>query len=247
MCLNDTHFLIVNFYIIAFTGLTSEIMFDIIDKMKKITPIIISVALAGLCLVGCGSVTPDREVHNDENAIAEVTLYSTGERGKVEPGLVACGHAYVSIHNTSNETIVLGKGYELPEGATVTIASWEFDAHAGVWFNIEPTYIEQGWFVERKSITRAVDRDAMDRIDEYLKKTETDKWTLTNNCTHFASRLWNAAADGEVDDVAVKAFPSKLEKEVMRFRGSEKGRPHASDLPIGYFSGNTFVEFKLEK
>lgn len=209
-------------------------------------PIIISVALA-VCLTGCGSVTPDRTVHNDENAVALVTLYSTGERGKVEPGLVACGHAYTSIQNVSDDTIILGKGYELPAGATVTIASWEFDAHGGIWFNIEPTYINQGWFVERKSVTRAADKEAVARINEYLKKSETDKWTLTNNCTHFAARLWNAAAGGSEDDVAVKGFPSKLEKEIMRFKEREVARPHASDLPIGYFSGNTFKEFRLEK
>ncbi len=228
-------------------------MFDIIDGMKKIMSIFITTLLACMCLVGCGGVVSDRDLHDADAdpslnpAIALVTLYSTGERGKVEPGLIACGHAYTSIENISGASIILGKGYELPAGGTVTIASWEFDAHSGVWFNIEPTYIDQGWFVKRKSITRKADKAAIDRINAYLRNGDTDKWTLTNNCTHFASRLWNAAADGERDDVKVKGLPSNLEKEVMRFKGYETARPHKSDLPIGYFSGDKFIEFKLEK
>lgn len=232
-------------YFIALINLTTVQSFDIIDRMKKITATILSTICLATSLVGCGSVSADRTVHGDDNAIARITLYSTGERGKVEPGLVACGHAYVSIENISDSDIVLGKGYTLPSGQLVTIASWEFDAHGGIWFNIEPTYISQGWFVNRKSVTREADANAIARVNEYLLKSETDKWTIFNNCTHFAARLWNVAADGEDDDVDVKMFPADLEKEVKRFKESEVGRSHDSTQPIGYFDGNTFVEFTL--
>lgn len=222
-------------------------MSAIIVQMKKVSAVLIAFVCAAFALCGCGAVAPDRVLHDDDNAIALVTVYATGERGKVAPLLTACGHAYASIRNVSDDTIVLGKGYNLPAGATVTLASWEFDAHAGVWFNIEPTYIDQGWFVKRKSVTRRADSAAIARINQYLIDGETDRWTLFDNCTHFAVGLWNAAAEGSDDIISTKGMltPSDLEKQVMRFEEREVGRPHESAQPIGYFSGAEFIEFTL--
>ncbi len=218
--------------------------------MKKIKTFIcaLSAAACGCAmLVGC-SPKSDRAVHSaDGDAIALLTVYATGERGKVAPLLAAEGHAYCSVKNISEDTITLGRGYELPAGTTVTIASWEFDAHGGIWFNIEPTYIDQGWFVKRKSITRSVDTAALDRMNDYLNDVDNDRWTLFHNCTHFAAELWNAAADGSGDEIDTHGMltPSNLEKQVKRFVGYEVGRPHESDMPIGYWSDGGFVEFKL--
>lgn len=213
--------------------------------MKKFMSVLICAAC--LCMCGCGGATQDRTVHApDGTAIAELTVFATGERGKVSPMLAAEGHAYCSVKNVSDRPVVLGKGYVLPEGGTVTIASWEFDAHAGIWYNIEPTYVDQGWFVERKSVTREIDGSALERMNEYLTDGGTDKWTLFQNCTHFAVGLWNAAADGSGDEIDFKGLtPSVLEKEIMRFNGYETGRSHESELPIGYYSGDEFTRFTL--
>ncbi len=198
-------------------------------------------------MCGCGGVKQDRIVHApDGAAIAELTLFATGERGKVSPMLAAEGHAYCSVKNVSDLPITLGKGYILPAAATVTIASWEFDAHAGIWYNIEPTYVDQGWFVERKSITRDVDESALERMNEYLSDDGVDKWTLFQNCTHFAVGLWNTAADGSGDVIDFKGLtPTVLEKQIVRFVGYEKGKSHESDCPIGYYSGDDFTQFTL--
>ena len=219
--------------------------------MKKIGTIfsaVAAVALSAVMLVACSSVS-DRVVHgaDGDSTVALLTVYATGERGKVAPLLAAAGHAYCSVTNISDDTIILGKGYELAAGTTVTIASWEFDAHGGIWYNIEPTYIDQGWFVKRKSITRGVDTDALRRMNEYLTDDDNDRWTLFHNCTHFAAEFWNAAAKGSGDEIDTKGMltPSDLEKQVKRFQGYEIGRPHVSSMPIGYYSGGEFVEFEL--
>ena len=215
-------------------------------KFKTIIGTALAVAFGAAMLVGCTPRT-DRQLHDDGDTIARLTVYATGERGKVAPMLAAEGHAYCSVQNISDSTITLGKGYELPAGTTVTIASWEFDAHGGIWFNIEPTYIDQGWFVKRKSITRNVDSAALGRMNEYLTNDDNDRWTLFHNCTHFAAELWNAAAAGSGDEIDTKGMltPTHLEKQVKRFEGYNVGYPHKSEMPIGYWSGDEFVEFKL--
>ncbi len=225
--------------------MTKARVFDIIVQMKKIFLGLPILALS-LCLCGCAQ-TPDRTVNEPRDAILELSLYATGERGKVAPLLAAEGHAYTSVKNISSSPISLGEGYELPAGATVTIASWEFDAHGGVWFNIEPTYIDQGWFVKRKSITRKVDVQGVARMNAYLSADDTDNWTLFHNCTHFAVGLWNEAASGSGDEIEFggKLTPSQLEDEILRFDGYEVGRPHDSTQPIGYFGSDGFIEFHL--
>jgi len=219
--------------------------------MRKAGLTVTVTAVLSLALAGCGAAAPDRTINDAETsgAVALVSVYATGERGKVSPGLMACGHAYTSVENITDTPIVLGYGYVLPAGATVTIASWEFDAHGGVWFNIEPTYINQGWFTARKSVTRHVNADGLERINEYLTTDDTDDWTLFHNCTHFAAGLWNAAAAGSGDEISTDGMltPSQLEKQILRFEGSESGRPHDSSEMIGYFSGKEFKEFTLEE
>lgn len=217
------------------------------NKLAKALSLALCACVAAAA-TGCGRTAPDRNVNDPAGGVvAKLTLYATGERGKVAPMLVAAGHAYCSVENVSDAPIVLGHDYVLPEGATVTLASWEFDAHGGIWYNIEPTYIDQGWFVKRKSITRNVDGDALSAMNEYLRDPDTDKWTLFTNCTHFAVGLWNAAAVGSGDEINTKGMltPSDLVKHIVRFKGSEVGRPHASAQPIGYYSGKDFIEFFL--
>ncbi len=216
-------------------------------KLEKITSLALCACIAAVA-AGCGRPVADRKVNDpDSGVVAKLTLYATGERGKVAPMLVAAGHAYCSVENVSDAPIALGHGYVLPEGATVTLASWEFDAHGGIWYNIEPTYIDQGWFGKRKSITRNVDSDALSLMNEYLRDPDTDKWTLFANCTHFAVGLWNAASadSGDVIDTKGMLTPSDLVKHIVRFEGNEVGRPHNSAQPIGYYSGKEFIEFKL--
>lgn len=214
---------------------------------KSLVAILIYVLV--LPLTGCGYADSSRVIHNpDGDTVAKLTVYATSERGKVAPLLAAAGHAYASIENVSDGELVLGKGggYTLPAGATVTIGAWELDAHAGVWYNLEPTYIDQGWYAQRKSITREIDEAALLRINEFLSDDDNDMWTVFRNCTHFVTDLWNEAANGSGDemDMSGKLTPAQLISQIKEFEGWEVGKPHISSEPIGYYVDGTFKEFK---
>lgn len=228
--------------------MTNVLAFAIIIRMRKRVIALISAAALCLPLTGCGAVS-SRTVHDDGEALALLTVYATAERGKVSPLLVALGHAYASVENVSDAPIVLGKGYVLPPKETVTLACWEFDAHAGLWYNIEPIYIEQGWFTERKSVTRSLDEDSLERVNTFLKNESNDVWTLFQNCTHFTVNIWNEAASGTEDIIDTDGMltPSQLEEKIVAFNGYEVARPHTSELATGYFDGDGFIEFKLEE
>lgn len=216
---------------------------------KSLIAILISVCLV-LPLTGCGSTENSRTVHNpDGDTIAKLTVYATSERGKVAPLLAAAGHAYASIENVSGVEMILGKGYVLPAGATVTVGAWELDVHAGVWYNLEPTYIEQGWYTERKSVTRNIDEAALSRMNAFLANDENDVWTLFRNCTHFVTDLWNTASGDSGDEMNMsgKLTPAQLIKQIKEFEGWEVGKPHISSEPIGYYVDSAFKEFKLVK
>lgn len=223
----------------------------IIFLMKKVLTIAITCLALPALLGGCDKAESTRVLHDEPETreVALLTLYSTRERGKVSPMLAAAGHSYVSIQNLTDSGLTLGKGYVLDSGATCTLASWEFDAHAGIWYNIEPTYISQGWFKARKSITRRVDADDLTRINAFLSDDGNDHWQVFDNCSDFALGMWNAAASGSGDEINIKHLflPSQLEKQIKRFVEFEQGRPHESSQPIGYFSGDIFVNFTLEE
>lgn len=213
---------------------------------KSLVAILLSICLA-LPLVGCGAVG-GRTVHNpDDDVIARLSVFATDERGHVAPALAAAGHAYVCIENLSGVDMILGKGYVLPADNAVTIASWEMDAHSGIWYNIEPTYKARGWYDERKSVTRDVDEASLKRINAFLTNDDNDYWTLFHNCVHFAVGLWNEAARGSGDDIDIsgKLTPADLIAKMKEFDEFEVARPYESDLPTGYFAGNAFKEFKL--
>ncbi len=222
-------------------------MFGIIVQMRKSFVALLSAVCLCVPLVGCGSAD-ERTVHNpDGDTIAKLTVYATSERGKVAPMLAAAGHAYVSVENLSGVDMILGKGYLLPAGETVTIASWEMDAHGGVWYNIEPTYKARGWYDKRKSVTRNVDENSLERINAFLCNEDNDNWTLFHNCVHFATGMWNEAARGSGDDIATDGLltPADLISRITEFKEYEVARPYESDLPTGYFDENGFKEFKL--
>jgi hypothetical protein len=122
--------------------------------------------------------------------VATVRIVSIpGSAGSVSSG--SFGHSFLTFKNTSNSTITVGHMPVKPN-QSVTIGTFgNRKAHTGIWYNIEGY---AGIPSESYALVTGVTASELAIVNDVINAN--DSWTLTNNCSAFAVKVWNATPAG---------------------------------------------------
>lgn len=203
--------------------------------MKKLV-ILVLLVLFGLSLAGCAEKTyVSPKLTGDEPA--QVTLYAFDASSEKVFGLINLGHAFVTIKNTSDAPLTIG-AYTLPQGEEVSIGTWGMNAHWGIWYNVESTYMTIGRYKGRVSLTQGIGTEELGSINTYLLQSDT--WTPFKNCSYFAVDLWNLVSDeSERLDLGGLITPERVANRIRRTESYKTDRMVDSFGRVGYRDAGT--------
>jgi hypothetical protein len=150
---------------------------------------------------------PVNALATDDN-IAKLTIISDGSG-------IGGKHAFLLVENISLNPIEIGN-YTLDSNSEVTVGTWgNRNEHKGIWYNLESYYINQtDSYSNRVSLSNEINRNELEIINETL--IERDNWSYFNNCSTFASVVWNTVAT-EDETLYAGTFlrkPSTLSKSI---------------------------------
>ncbi|MFR1685837.1 MAG: hypothetical protein ACLSVX_01490 [Massilimicrobiota timonensis] len=96
-------------------------------------------------------------------------------------------HSWLMFENKTSSTKTVGR-YSLKAGDKVTVGTWGNLQYDGVWYNVEA----------RRQLTHHVSTSINLSSSQLSTVTSTIKnnnaWSLTNNCSTFAVKVWNSVA-----------------------------------------------------
>lgn len=170
---------------------------------------------------------------NDSTKVAAIMLYSDdtktayGSSGlEVDLG----SHAWIAVSNMTETSIFVGS-LEVPAFKTVTVGTWgNKQENTGIWYNLEGGYYS--YPETTKHMTQLITASQLKTLNEEINKESNDTWSHLNNCSSFASKMWNLNADYTVSAGIINT-PKTL-AENMLAKGAITGKPVTTSLPIYY-------------
>lgn len=160
---------------------------------------------------------------------------------------VGLGHAWIVIENWTNNSYSFYNTTILP-GETFSVGTWgnrkDPDTnknHNGTWLNLEAYY--QMGEISTASLTITIDESQLEIVSE--KCISMNSWNVINNCSYFASKVWNAVApeNMHVNSFFFPAnFPSTLKKSIQKISGYQTNRAFAYNDYTGYCTNDTYFK-----
>jgi hypothetical protein len=90
----------------------------------------------------------------------------------------------------------------------------------------------------------SVTQSNIDTINDIISKN--DKWSLTNNCSSFAVKVWNSVSSKTLS-AGIPNTPTSLMSSIKSKSGYQTGRSIGNTTPIGYVSNGSFVTVTMNK
>ena len=181
-----------------------------------------------------------------ENSIGTLTLYAFNGDSERVPGTINLGHAFISVENTSEETIKVG-AMTLEANEQTSVGGWGQTAHFGIWYNIESTYMTIGRYEGILSLTSQITEDDLNNLNSYIK--DHDQWSMFKNCSYMALDMYNIVAN-EDSKIEINGLitPGKIYNVLKKTDKNELERPIENFTKVGYsadYEMTNLVEFKL--
>jgi uncharacterized protein YegP (UPF0339 family) len=109
------------------------------------------------------------------------------------------GHSWIEIHNTSSNTIDIGR-WTIEPGRHVTVGRWGKDAFRGLWYNREVEAIlgESTYYEGYTYISKFISYDVLAILSNFIHSTNSGYDLYIDNCTTFAVDIWNLVGCGKV-------------------------------------------------
>ena len=90
----------------------------------------------------------------------------------------------------------------------------------------------------------SVTQSNIDTINGIISKN--DKWSVTNNCSSFAVKVWNSVSSKTLS-AGTPNTPTSLMSSIKSKSGYQTGRSIGNTTPIGYVSNGSFVTVTMNK
>lgn len=210
-------------------------------SMRRITAMLVVIVMLFTIVFGLQITTYAAE----NNGVIQLSIYSMyGNTSGGSSNGLDLGHAWLVIENGT------GVNYDfynttLAAGETVSIGTFGnvVDPDTGVvyngaWLNLEAY---KGWgTANTASLTITITAEQLSDVNE--KCIDMNAWNLINNCSYFASEIWNSIAPSgmQVSSYFFPAnFPSVLKDNIQRISGHQTNRPFAYNDYTGYCTNST--------
>jgi hypothetical protein len=175
--------------------------------MKKRIRILIALCMALTMTMGL-SQTANASIQIDFCATVSVVSYSNG-------GFSSdfTGHSFLIVKNTGNSEITVGR-MSVPINGSVTLGTFgNRSSHSGIWYNIEG-YYSSSLPSNRVSLTTALTGSQLVTMNSIINSN--DSWAYLNNCSSFASKVWNSISNLTISPGAIPT-PSNLCNSIKNY------------------------------
>ncbi|MCM1514076.1 MAG: hypothetical protein NC090_03730 [Anaeroplasma bactoclasticum] len=215
--------------------------------MRRIFIVIIWLGVAMLCL-SCQKqqksqlqVTPQKSTD-----IIQLTLHSYDGKSECKNFIQAYGHTFLEMTNLADHSIEVYQ-YQVDPHASVTFSWWAVDRHMGIWFNLEPWYIDLYHRYEtRSSVSIYIDEDDLITISQYMK--ENDRYSPFDNCSKMSLTCFNLVAESQ-EKIAMPLIttPNYVVSQLKQFEECELAKPITLYGEIGYRTKTEFQFYHMEE
>lgn len=177
-----------------------------------------------------------------------LTIFSSNDTGGSSSFDIS-GHTFLAYKNTTKGRVKLG-GILVGAGEEMTFGTWgNKSQHKGVWYNLELYgYKKQSAYKNRVSLSLSVTSDEFGKISSFINANDT--WSLTNNCSTFAVRIWNDIAPSSKDlDAGFVNTPTNVMNSIKSKSGYVTGRSIGTGDyigSIGYVKDGSFVTVSMK-
>ena len=123
------------------------------------------------------------------------------------------------ITNLSGSTADIA-GINVADGKSITASTWDESVdvsreYKGLWLNLDSKLNSNGINLQNVSIQLPLRQIDLDTVNSNIKKN--DKWGYLNNCSTFASKIWNSIAnDSSKVDAGAMNTPASLAKSITK-------------------------------
>lgn len=185
----------------------------------------------------------------DGSGSIQLSIYSMhGNGSSASSAGLDLGHAWLVVENeTDNDYSFYNT--TLSSGETVSIGTWgnviDLDTgslYQGAWLNLE-AQAELGT-QNTASLTITITSQQLSAVSQ--KCIQMNAWDLFNNCSYFASTIWNSVApsDMQVNSYFFPAnFPATLKDSIQNIDGHENNRSFAYNDYTGYCTNSTTFKY----
>ncbi len=215
--------------------------------MRQICIVILWLGIAILC-ISCQKqqksqfqVTPQKSTD-----ILQLTLHSYDGKTECKNFIQAYGHTFLEMTNLTNQPIDVYQ-YSVAPHASVTFSWWAVDRHMGIWFNLEPWYIDLYQRYEtRSSVSIYIDENDLMTINTYMK--ENDRYSPFDNCSKMSLTCFNLVAEAqEKITMPLITTPNYVVSQLKQFKECVVAKPISSYGEIGYRTKTGFQFYRMEE
>lgn len=201
--------------------------------MKKFLSVIISVVMIFMLSVPAYAT----DIEPMATTVGTVTVFASNDGG--DSSWNTSGHAFIAFKNTSSSSIRVG-GLNVGSGHEITLGTWgNKNGHVGIWYNLESYLVNNGGaYGNRVSLSMNVTQSNINTINDII--SNNDAWSLTNNCSSFAVKVWNSISSQTLS-AGIPNTPTSLMSSIKSKSGYQTGRSIGNTTPIGYVENGSFV------
>lgn len=215
--------------------------------MRQMIMVLLWLGIAILCL-GCQKqqksqlqVTPQKSTD-----IIQLTLHSYDGKSECKNFIQAYGHTFLEMTNLTDYPIEVYQ-YLVEPHTSVTFSWWAVDRHMGIWFNLEPWYIDlYNRYETRVSVSIYIDEADLSRINTYMR--ENDRYSPFDNCSKMSLTCFNLVAEQEEKiSMPLITTPNYVVSQLKQFSECEFVKPITLYGEIGYRTQNKFHAYQMEE
>lgn len=177
------------------------------------------------------------------STVGTLTIFSSNDGGSSSWN--TSGHAFIAFKNSSSSSVTVG-GINVGSGHEITIGTWgNKSQHEGIWYNLESYFANSdSAYGNRVSLSTSVTQSDINTINDIIRNN--DKWSLTNNCSSFAVKVWNSVSSTTLSAGSLNT-PTSLMSNIKSKSGYQTGRSIGNTTPIGYVSNGSFVTVTMTR
>lgn len=212
-------------------------------KRKTFVSKLLTLLIALVITISCSSAIRAQASPNE--GVINLSVYALyGEGDSSSSGGDGLGHAWIVVEN-GTENMYNFYNTRIVGGETFSIGTWgnRFDPNTGktvkkAWLNLESYFQMVG--DNTVSLTIEITEEQLETVNK--KCIELNKWSVVNNCSYFASHVWNEVApEGmKVNSYFFPAnFPKTLKASIKKISGYQTNRKIDKNSFVGYCDSPT--------
>lgn len=196
----------------------------------------------------CAVSSDTAQIASDSDVVARLQIFAWdgstgGSSGSSNNGGINLGHAFIVITNVSDHYIYAGNLPIKPDTG-ITIGTWSgIDEHQGLWYGLEGYhYHYYGDYSGSYSMAVMLSQSWLDKANEVIKNG--DSWSIDNNCSSFATKVWNTVCSDKLSAGWPINTPAALKNSIASYGTSKYGID--AIIPVDYttYYGNPPKESK---